>query len=127
MSDFGDADVGSTSTTGHVRTLMDSDVNVAAELLSGAVRSGRLVTVFGHCVVDYEGRAASELAPGDRHLMIHPDGTTLVHTDEGQQPLKGRYLLSRNEAKRGATGRSTRLTPRLVLRDIPCPSRALRR
>lgn len=46
-----------------------------------------MITVVGRCTVDYDGRAASELGPGDRHLMLKPDGTALVHTDEGQQPI----------------------------------------
>jgi len=46
-----------------------------------------MVTLFGRCTVDYEGRAASTLGPGDRHVMLKPDGSALVHTDEGQQPV----------------------------------------
>ena len=48
---------------------------------------GAMVTLFGRCTVDYEGRAASTLGPGDRHVMLKPDGAALVHTDEGQQPV----------------------------------------
>jgi len=48
---------------------------------------GAVVTLFGRCRVSYEGRAASELPAGDRHLMLKPDGTALVHTDEGQKPV----------------------------------------
>jgi len=54
------------------------------------VRSGldaQLVTVVGRCTVDYEGRAESTLGPGQRHVMSKPDGTVLVHTDEGHQPV----------------------------------------
>ena len=43
--------------------------------------------MFGRCTVEYEGRAKSELGPGDRHVMLKPDGTALVHTDEGQKPV----------------------------------------
>ncbi|MFC6725371.1 endonuclease NucS, partial [Halobium palmae] len=46
-----------------------------------------LVTVFGRCTVEYEGRAASSLGPGDRLLVLKPDGTALVHTDENQSPV----------------------------------------
>jgi RecB family endonuclease NucS len=41
----------------------------------------------GTCTVEYEGRAASSLGLGDRHVMLKPDGAALVHTDEGQQPV----------------------------------------
>jgi RecB family endonuclease NucS len=46
-----------------------------------------VVSVFGRCRVDYDGRASSTLGPGDRLLLLKPDGTALVHTDEGHQPV----------------------------------------
>jgi RecB family endonuclease NucS len=46
-----------------------------------------MVTVFGRCTVDYDGRASSRLGPGDRLVICKPDGAILVHTDEGQQPV----------------------------------------
>jgi RecB family endonuclease NucS len=46
-----------------------------------------MVTVFGRCSVEYEGRAASSLGPGDRLLVLKPDGTALVHTDEQRTPV----------------------------------------
>jgi RecB family endonuclease NucS len=70
-----------------VRTLHDPDTEAAAALVDEGIDRGGLVTLFGRCTVDYEGRAASELGPGERHVMLKPDGTALVHTDEGQQPV----------------------------------------
>ncbi len=55
--------------------------------MADALERGDLLTVFGRCAVDYEGRASSTLGPGDRHVTAKPDGTVLVHTDEGQQPV----------------------------------------
>ena len=49
--------------------------------------AGELVTMFGRCRVEYDGRASSTLGPGDRLLVLKPDGTALVHTDEGHQPV----------------------------------------
>jgi RecB family endonuclease NucS len=46
-----------------------------------------LLTVFGRCTVEYDGRATSSLGAGDRLLVCKPDGSVLVHTDEGQQPV----------------------------------------
>ncbi len=63
-------------TTDEARTLVDSGLERDA-----------MVTLFGRCTVDYEGRAASTLGPGDRLVVLKPDGTVLVHTDEGQQPV----------------------------------------
>ncbi|MFC4358444.1 endonuclease NucS [Halobium salinum] len=55
--------------------------------LEEAFGEGALVTVFGRCTVEYEGRAASSLGPGDRLLILKPDGSALVHTDENQSPV----------------------------------------
>jgi hypothetical protein len=63
------------------------DPGTAASAVADAVDRGALVTVFGRCTVDYEGRAASTLGPGDRLVVLKPDGTALVHTDEGQKPV----------------------------------------
>ena len=67
--------------------LSDSGPDAATEFLAGSIDGGELVTVFGRCTVDYDGRAASELGPGDRLLVVKPDGTTLVHAEAGQQPV----------------------------------------
>lgn len=55
--------------------------------LEAAFDRGDLVTLFGRCTIDYEGRAASALGPGDRLLVLKPDGTALVHTDENRTPV----------------------------------------
>jgi RecB family endonuclease NucS len=73
--------------TTDARTLAAPDAETAAGFVTDGVEDGALVTLFGRCTVDYEGRAASELGPGDRHVMLKPDGAALVHTDEGQQPV----------------------------------------
>jgi RecB family endonuclease NucS len=70
-----------------VERLRDPDPSTARGLVERGIDRGALVTVFGRCRVDYEGRAASTLAAGDRHVMLKPDGAALVHTDEGQQPV----------------------------------------
>ncbi|MFD1587668.1 endonuclease NucS [Halorientalis brevis] len=59
----------------------------AQEQVAAAIDRGDLVTIFGHCTVEYDGRASSHLGPGDRLVVCKPDGTTLVHTDEGHQPV----------------------------------------
>lgn len=72
-------------------TPVHSTTRPAAEeahaLAERGLERGAMVTLFGECTVDYEGRAASTLGPGDRHVMLKPDGSALVHTDEGQQPV----------------------------------------
>jgi RecB family endonuclease NucS len=59
----------------------------ARELVAAGIERGELVTVVGRCTVEYDGRAASSLGSGERHVMLKPDGSALVHTDEGQQPV----------------------------------------
>ena len=76
-------------TTG-ARTLSSPTAEAAADLVADGIEASALVTLFGRCTVDYEGRAASELGPGDRHVMLKPDGAALVHTDEGGGGLGGR-------------------------------------
>jgi len=56
-------------------------------ILAEGLDRGAILALFGRCTVDYEGRAASTLGPGDRLVVLKPDGTALVHTDEGQQPV----------------------------------------
>lgn len=63
------------------------DPKAARDRVAAAIDAGGMVTVFGRCTVDYEGRAASTLGPGDRLVVLKPDGTALVHTDEGQKPV----------------------------------------
>lgn len=70
-----------------VRTLTRPDHEAARDLAAAALQRGDLLTVVGRCTVTYEGRAASELGPGDRHLTCKPDGTAMVHSDEGRQPV----------------------------------------
>ena len=59
----------------------------ALSLLETAFEEARMATAFGRCTVDYDGRASSDLGPGDRLVVCKPDGTVLVHTDEGQEPV----------------------------------------
>jgi len=59
----------------------------ALEALSAAFDQGELVTIFGRCTVEYTGRAASSLGSGDRLVILKPDGTALVHTDEQRTPV----------------------------------------
>jgi RecB family endonuclease NucS len=69
------------------RTCQLPDPGEALALVETGVERGAIVTLFGRCTVEYEGRAASTLGPGDRLVVLKPDGTALVHTDEKQQPV----------------------------------------
>ena len=62
-------------------------VSEALDLLESGIEGERLITLFGRCRVEYDGRAASSLDAGNRLVVLKPDGTILVHTDSGQQPV----------------------------------------
>lgn len=70
-----------------VRTLRSPAPREALTALEDAVDAGALVTIHGRCRVDYDGRASSELGPGDRLVVLKPDGAALVHTEEGRTPV----------------------------------------
>jgi len=59
----------------------------AIEVLEPALAAGEMITIVGHCEVEYDGRASSYLAPGDRLVILKPDGTLLVHTDSQHEPV----------------------------------------
>jgi RecB family endonuclease NucS len=69
------------------RTHEQPDPQTALAAVERGTERAAMVTVFGRCTVEYEGRAASSLGPGDRLVVLKPDGTVLVHTDEGHQPV----------------------------------------
>lgn len=68
-------------------TLVDPSPERACETIREGIERGALVTVFGRCAVEYDGRASSRLESGDRHVMLKPDGTILIHTIEGHRPV----------------------------------------
>lgn len=70
-----------------VETCQNPDHEAARDLIHSATAADALVTIVGRCTVDYAGRAASTLGPGERLVVLKPDGTALVHTDEGYQPV----------------------------------------
>lgn len=59
----------------------------AKSLVKTASEQGFLISLFGRCRVEYDGRATSTLESGERLVVLKPDGTVLVHTDEGQKPV----------------------------------------
>lgn len=70
-----------------VTTLHEPAHREALWELEAALDRDDVVTVFGRCTVEYDGRAASSLGPGDRLLVLKPDGTALVHTATQRTPV----------------------------------------
>jgi RecB family endonuclease NucS len=73
--------------TEELLTAVDPDHEEALALVEAGEQRGLLCTLFGRCRVAYDGRASSTLGSGDRLVVLKSDGTVLVHTDEGQQPV----------------------------------------
>ncbi|MFB6174235.1 MAG: endonuclease NucS [Halobacteriales archaeon] len=74
-------------TESRARAVADPGPEAAREHVAAAGERGEVCTVFGRCEVEYDGRAASYLGPGDRLVILKPDGSLLVHTDEQRTPV----------------------------------------
>lgn len=69
------------------RTLADPGPEAARDAVAEGLESESVVTLFGRCEVDYDGRATSYLGPGDRMVVCKPDGSLLVHKNEQRTPV----------------------------------------
>ena len=56
-------------------------------LVDSAVSSEVIQTIFARCRVHHDGRAKSELGPGDRIIIVKPDGSFLIHQGEKREPV----------------------------------------
>jgi RecB family endonuclease NucS len=70
-----------------VSSLANPPLDDALDLLNTGFERSRMVTLVGKCEVNYDGRASSHLPPGERLVILKPDGTLLVHRDEQRQPV----------------------------------------
>lgn len=70
-----------------LETYSNISLEELASVLKSAIARRSLVVVFGECRVDYEGRAASRLEPGERVVIIKRDGALLVHRPDGYSPV----------------------------------------
>ena len=56
-----------------------------------AIKAGtwrhKTVIVVGNCSVDYDGRASSKLEPGERIVILKPDGSALIHRPRDYAPV----------------------------------------
>lgn len=57
------------------------------DVVSEAARAGDVVVIYADCEVEYDGRAAGYLGPGERVILCKPDGTLLVHRPRGHDPV----------------------------------------
>lgn len=97
---------------------MKPDLTRLANELRQELASGRVVVVSGVCEVFYEGRSRSRLGPAPRLVIIKPDGSVLVHSGRGVEPVNWQPPGSKVVVTSGEDGvviRSSRESPREVL------------
>ncbi|GAA0471055.1 endonuclease NucS (plasmid) [Halococcus dombrowskii] len=70
-----------------VSTLTDPTLKDAHYLVDTGLKHGEMLTIVGKCEVDYDGRASSHLASGERLVILKPDGTLLVHRNKQRKPV----------------------------------------
>ncbi len=104
--------------------MADAEVRVepglgdALGLVSEALRGRAWLVLAGNCETSYEGRAASSSTPGDRVVMVKPDGSVIVHGPRGFKPLNWQPDTSSVEARLEGGSleiRAVRRSPREVL------------
>lgn len=67
--------------------LVNPSIDNACEAIKAGIWRHRTVIVVGNCSVNYEGRASSKLEPGERVLIIKPDGSALIHRPRDYAPV----------------------------------------
>jgi RecB family endonuclease NucS len=63
------------------------ELREAFEILESGISKKYIIVMFCNCEVEYEGRAKSFLAEGDRMVVIKHDSTLLVHKPDGRSPV----------------------------------------
>lgn len=62
-------------------------VEAAYQAVIGGTSKHRTVIIVGNCWVEYQGRASSTLEPGERTVILKPDGSALVHRPTNYAPV----------------------------------------
>lgn len=59
----------------------------AYEKIKRALERSETIVLAGRCRVIYQGRAKSNLKPGDRVVMVKQDGSLIIHRPTGHSPV----------------------------------------
>lgn len=70
-----------------VTTYTNPTAREAGNAIVNARAGEKMVSLFAACEVDYDGRATSYLADGDREIQLKPDDTLLVHATQKHKPV----------------------------------------
>lgn len=57
------------------------------KILKKGIQNRSIVIITACCKVSYDGRAKSELGPGDRVIILKADGSFLVHQNKKREPV----------------------------------------
>ncbi len=104
--------------TVEVEASLEPGLGEALSLVSEALKARAWLLLAGNCETSYEGRAASGSTPGDRVVMVKPDGSVIVHGPKGFKPLNWQPDTSSVEARLDSDTlelRAVRRSPREIL------------
>jgi len=67
--------------------LESPSLDEAEKTIKGGVSAHKSIIMAGECTVEYSGRASSKLGPGERVVLLKPDGSALVHRPRDYGPV----------------------------------------
>lgn len=82
------------------KTLENPSPNESYKLINEGLRKKAMIMLFSCCKVQYHGRAKSRLGPGERLIIIKPDGSFLIHQDRKVDPVNWQPPGSKTKIKR---------------------------
>ena len=93
-------------------------LNEAVKFLEQGIAKRDLIILLAKCSIEYEGRGASKLGPGDRLIIVKPDGAILVHRPTGYSPVNWQpesHVINVEYLENNVILRSIRKRPREIL------------
>jgi len=64
----------------------EPDLEEAGKTLQELLDRGAWISLYCSCMVEYEGRGYSRSTWGDKHIMIKPSGSIIIHGHKGFRP-----------------------------------------
>ena len=70
-----------------VNVFTKTELKDLAPILESSVKRGKIVIILANCAIHYRGRALSDIGPGDRVIILKPDGTLIIHKKTKREPV----------------------------------------